>query len=427
MKGSRTVVCKRGTYPILTLATWVLLAVCLIWTPKLFAAKRVSTKGLRIDKITIGEDTIATGRKQLVEVLVKNASRYAKRIVVRLYITLPNRNSIHFKGKKVLLKAKTDTRVLIPYPIDKKRGGDYTVGARLYTTNGKILVRSSHKQNKYFFAVDPSRSKQMSRRRRGPRTQKAETPAPKKPKAAPQPVLFDPPDLLFQKVSITGNNSVLRGDTAHVRLVLTNNGGDVAADFQYSVHWYFIHRPKRKIPIGEERVTVKIIAPGERKIFELPFTIPETEQKGEYLIQAVVDDANRIEESNENNNAAISDSSINFSDIALEFPRDSHSFAEEGLFQFKWRSRKFNQFKVQVSTDEYFTDEDAILEMPMGEKWQSAFNLRAYEGEMQIGDFMQKTQNKDFLFWRVKAQNSQGEFSESAARKFHITFKASLD
>ena len=75
---------------------------------------------------------------------------------------------------------------------------------------------------------------------------------------------------------------------------------------------------------------IKVVAPGERKIMEIPITIPVTERKGEYYAYGMIDEGNYIEEANESNNSAISDKPIVFSDIALVFPEDNHSFAEEG-------------------------------------------------------------------------------------------------
>jgi hypothetical protein len=145
----------------------------------------------------------------------------------------------------------------------------------------------------------------------------------------------------------------------------------------------------------------------------------------------VIDDSNKIKELNENNNYSTSDKPVIFSDIALEFPDDQHSFAEDGLFKFQWRSKKYNQFKVQISSDELFTNPEEVFELPKGENeegWTAASTLKPLPGEMPaMALALMETNGIDYLFWRVKAKDPEGGITESSARKFFITLKADLD
>lgn len=403
----------------------MLCAAWMLWGGTL-SAKPKPAGGLSIEKITIGEEIIAAGRKQLVELLLKNRTKHDKAIVVKLLVTLPNHNIITFGAKRVMAKSKTETRVLIPYPIPKHREGDYIVATRIYTRNGKVLIRSITAQNKLFFVYDATKRKKIPTKRErkpiGKNIEKEE----KKSKTKAPAMLFEPPDLKFQEITIINNNSVLRGESTNVRLILTNDGGDVATDVEYSVYWYFVHRPKRKVKVELGDTRFKIIAPGEKKIIQLPLTIPDTELTGHYIIQGVVDEANYIKESNEENNIKESNKPLIFSDIALVFPEDSHSFAEDGRFIFQWRSLRYNQFKVQISLDEFFPNTKDTFELPKGEKWESSKVIKPLEGEIKMAINMMEANATDHLYWRVKAKNSQGELTESSARKFLINLKADL-
>lgn len=404
------------------------LLVVFVFSKELIAAtKKISP--ISVEKITIGEDRIDTGRNQLIEVLVKNSSNKTVDAHLRLSLVLPNRNIVQFGNRKVSLNQRSEQRILIPYPIDKNRGGDYTVGVKVFDSKGKLMTQNKENQQKFFFAVDPTRKNAQSTRKKAKKSKDNAGTAKKAEVVATEPEsLFDPPDLQIEKVTILHNNSIIRGETAHVRLVISNQGGDVAMNVKYSVYWYFAPRKNRKIESFSDMI--KVIAPGERKYVELPVTIPEEEQKGDYHIYAVVDESNQIKELSERNNSAVSEKPVIFSDIALVFPDDQHSFAEDGLFKFEWRSKKFNRFKVQVSTNKLFADKEEMFELPKGDNeagWESASDLKPLSGEMPaMALALMESNDIDYLFWRVKAKNSDGLIAESTVRKFYIRFKADL-
>jgi len=425
MKKNRSLYSRLTTTPFLTLFCQGFFLFNLILSPTVLPAKQSSKRSIEIEKITIGEEEIFTGQKQLIEVLLKNYTSKKQPITVKLSVTLPNQIIITYGSENAVLKSKSETRVLISYPIDKKKGGDYTIGTKIYTRRGKLIKKSLKKQNKDFFAIDPTKSKQIRRIRRKSieEKEKAKLIVKKPSPASTNPIEFDPPDLSFESVSIQNNPSVLRGETAHVRIVLINTGGDIAEDVEYTVSWYFEPRKSRKIKFDGNRI--KIIAPGERKVIQLPLTIPEAEQKGYYIIQAVVDESNYIKETDEKNNTKLSSQKLYFSDITLVFPEPAHSFAEDGRFLFQWISKKYNQFKIQISSDEKFLDQEQIFELPKGDKWESAHIIKPLIGEMPaMGIGLMESYNTDHLFWRVRAQNSQGDMAESSIREFYIKFKA---
>ncbi len=276
--------------------------------PQVHAAKKAGS-GISIEKITIGEERIAAGRKQLIEVLVKNITQKSISSVVKLSIILPNHNIINFGNKRVVLIARTEHRILFPYQIEKSRGGDYSVGAKVYSSKGRVLAKNTEEQVKHFFAVDASRKNQKAKRpfEKEAARKKAEAEEAKK-KMMANISLFDPPDLAIEELSVVNNNSILRGETVHVRMIVSNLGGDIASNTSYNVYWYFAPRENRKIKSFSQQI--KVIAPGERKIIDIPVTIPQIEQKGEYFIYAVVDESNKLKEINEKNNSATSNKSI---------------------------------------------------------------------------------------------------------------------
>jgi hypothetical protein len=402
----------------------VFLALVLLAQPPLWVAgAQHSPRGLKIAKITIGEETTQTSRRQLIEVLVKNYSSKNQRVVVKLIVTMPNQLIITFGSKRILAKAKTGTRALIVYPIGKRKAGNYLIAARIFTPGGKLIANSPEDGTKRFFAADNNhrspKSKKGGKSAAGAQSLvMTKNVVPVNPKR----VAFDPPDLLIEELSISNNNSILRGETAHIKLVVVNDGGDVAENVEFVASWYYQHRPKRILPFYKD--TIRLIAPGERKVMHLPLTIRELEQKGKYLIHAVLDNANYIKESNEDNNIYTSKQFINFSDIALEFPEESHSFAEDGRFMFQWRSKQYNQFKVQVSADEQFLP-DNTFELPKGQKWESAQMIQPLVGEMPaLAISLMENNDTNYLYWRIRAKNSQGETTVSTGRKFFINLLA---
>lgn len=402
------------------LVVWCLLI--LYFTNSLLAAT-----SLQIEKITIGEETINIKSTQLIEVALKNSGKKDVSVVVKLLITLPNHNIITFGNKRITAKAQTISYALIPYWIDKKRSGDYTIGTKVFSTKGKLLAKHNKNQAQFFFAKDPSRKLQLPRTR-GKVLKKKQMIKVSDEQSLKAPLIqFEPADLLWQEVRFINKISVLRGESANIRLILQNNGGDIASNVNYSLYWYFVHRPKRKLRFFQDQI--KVIAPGEKKFLEIPLTVPGEEQKGKYQVLAVVDEKNEIKESDVENNKSRANKDMIFSDIALVLPDDGHSFAEDGLYFFEWRSNKYNQFKVEISADPSFLVEDSTFRIPKGEGdegWTSSTSIKPLQGEMMPGlaTGILESNNTDHLYWRVIARNSKGEITASESRKFFINLNA---
>ncbi len=107
-----------------------------------------------------------------------------------------------------------------------------------------------------------------------------------------------------------------------------------------------------------------------------------------------------------------------------------HSFAEDGLFKFQWRSNRYNQFKIQVSANKLFSNYEEIFELPKGEEeegWTPDNMLKPLSGEMpSMALALMESNGIDYLFWRVRAKDSEGGSTESSVRQFYISLKADL-
>ena len=161
---------------------------------------------IEIEKIILATDLLKIKETQLVEVQVINNTNRDRALICKLVVTLPNRNIITFAEKHFTAKAQTETPVIIPYPIDAKGFGDYTVGARIYSQNGKAIVTAAKEMTKYFYALDPAIRKTPPKRRRGRMTKaeiEEESQMRMKKKMKKEPVVFDPPDLKFSKYLCT--------------------------------------------------------------------------------------------------------------------------------------------------------------------------------------------------------------------------------
>jgi len=380
--------------------------------------------GLTLKRLLIGEEVIDTGKHQLAEVTIFNQGAQAYRLRVRLVITLPNRNIITYGDKKIIAKPFSEVRALIPYPIEKHNGGDYTMAARVFNQQEDVVLATDKLQEQIFYGLDRSQRDAPPVKRRKKKLTIAEKKAlatQKKAKLLKETaVVFDPPDLTFSQVRLT-QSSVIRGETTHIQLFINNDGGNIASGVNYSLYWYFTQRPKRKVNFFRDQI--RLIAPGERKIVEVPLTIPVDEQPGRYLVVAKLDEENIIKEMDDDNNDKISSGQLIFGDVGLVFPADTYSFAEDGLFQFEWRSQKYNQFKLQISSDPAFPDEDSFY-LPKGDMWTPSFKINPMRGEMPaMGIGLMETKEVDHLYWRVVAKNSQGKVTKSQSRIFYITLK----
>ncbi|MGK0288594.1 MAG: hypothetical protein ACI86H_000003 [bacterium] len=367
--------------------------------------------GLTVSKIELANDKIKIRKKQLIEITFKNRGNRDRYIFIRLQIRLPN-NRITTYGKKYIRAiAGTETKVLFSYRTQRKLVGIYQVGARVYSSSGKYLFRT-HKQNKTFLALGKNPTLRFIKKENGQykRIEKKRKPVATATHAAA--------DLVWKEIKVI-KNSILRGESTTVRVALANEGGELAQNVSYNVYWFFVSRPSRKVSVHSD--TIRFLAPGEKKVFEVPVNIPVTEQAGAYKVRVFVDRLNQILELNEKNNTLETKSTIQFSDISLEFPSKNFSFAEEGFFFFEWRSTRYSQFKLQISTTPDFNKPKLAFELPQGDKWTYQVKITPLSGEMPLMAVnIMKLAKVNHLYWRIIGRNSQDQRAISSVRKFYI-------
>ena len=374
-------------------------------------------QNLEVKRILVAYDEMNTDNKQLIEVILRNRSDRQVQLIGRLNILLPNYSRIFYGNKLITAPASSDTRVLFSYFVKKFNGGDYQITALFYDKEKENLLVKGETT-----ALFKANGPKMPSRERYVRGKDGYLIINKKDnKSFKRNTTFDPPDLVW-KLNQVLESSILRGESTAVRLALANDGGDVAKDVDYAVYWYFTKQAessRRKTRIFKG--TVEFMAPGEKKIFEIPVSLPPKSLKGKYKIEAVVDVLNKIKEISEDNNVIASSNTISFQDIALEIPTDQYSFAESGLFLYKWRSTVYSKFKVQFSADPEFSKFEELPKDTMTQRYE----VMGHSSEVpSLGFSLMSEINSDRLYWRVLASNVTGESDHSEVRTFFINKKS---
>lgn len=377
----------------------------------------VLASSLQVKSTLVGENKIKTNKMQLIEGVIHNKGNRDVAVTAKLRITLPNGKSYFHSSKRVTALNNSETRVLFKYWINKWRGGKYKASVYLYDSRGHILAKTNSNRPGTFVAKAPPKAL-----RRVGKGKAAEIAKKARIVSLQQQAVFDPPDLSWSRVQIV-KNSVLRGESSIVKVGLTNQGGDIAKNVKVSLYWIFSRRANKGTTPPFFQKTISFVAPGENKILEVPFAIPENELRGKYKVLALVDEDNLIKEENETNNTLESENQLSFEDVGLLFPTEGEALAEGGLFLFQWKSNKYNQFKVQVSADPEFTDPELRFEMPKDDP-TSKMELSPLIGEIPtMAINMMKKAKTDKLYWRVIGLDNAGQRTESDIRSFYINIK----
>ncbi len=221
---------------------------------------------------------------------------------------------------------------------------------------------------------------------------------------APSGLKFEKPDLLWERLTVSPK-SLLLGETLHIKADLRNVGGDLARNFQVRVMYSNTRTPTRLEPISE--TTVQVLAPGEKLEMEFETVLPDTALLGEYRVALTVDSTDTVDELDETNNTVTTDP-IRLTRIKQIFPEANYAFEEQGLFLFRWDSLRFDEFKVQVSTDAKFSDPANTFDLPQGEKWSKDKEIVPLEGELpaMAQGLLEKTKSER-LYWRVEGRESK--------------------
>jgi hypothetical protein len=237
--------------------------------------------------------------------------------------------------------------------------------------------------------------------------------------APPKGLSFEKPDLVWENLDIQPAN-LLVGEPLKIKADLRNVGGDIARNVEVKVDYFNTRTPGRLIPVT--RTSAQVLAPGDKVELEFETVLPEESTLGDYKVQLQIDPSNRVAESNKENNTLVSDVPVQLSLVKLIFPEPGYYFEQAGLFLFRWDSRRFDEFKVQVGTDSAFATQDSFFDIPQGDKWTKDREIVPLEGElpeMAVG-LMQKARSNQ-LYWRVVGRSSTlGLQTVSQASPFSI-------
>jgi hypothetical protein len=237
--------------------------------------------------------------------------------------------------------------------------------------------------------------------------------------AAPRSLSFEKPDLVWENLDVQPTNLLL-GEPLKIKVDLRNVGGDIARQVEVKVDYFNLRSPARLMSIS--RSTVQVLAPGDKVEMEFETVFPESSPLGDYNVQLQIDPERRIQETSKENNTLVAEVPIRLGHIKQIFPEAGYYFEQSGLFLFRWDSRRFDEFKVQVGTDPAFATKDSYFDIPQGDKWTKEHEIVPLEGEvpdMAVG-LMQKA-HTDQLYWRVVGRSAAlGLQSLSQASPFSI-------
>lgn len=244
--------------------------------------------------------------------------------------------------------------------------------------------------------------------------------------APPETLRFELPDLLWENLIVLPKG-VLTGQPLKIRADLRNVGGDIAREISVSVDYFDIRVPKRLQSVS--RTKVLVLAPGDKVEMEFETVFPEDALEGRYNVLLQADVGDRVEESDETNNTISSPSPIRLSQINLVFPESGYAFEEAGLFLFRWDSLRYDEFKVQVSSDPNFRNPADFFDIPQGEKWLREKEVVPLEGELPgMAQGLLIKAGTTTLHWRVVGRESNsGKTGFSQILPFSIKFESVPD
>ena len=237
----------------------------------------------------------------------------------------------------------------------------------------------------------------------------------------PPGLQFEKADLLWESMRVAPTN-LLVGEKLSVRADLRNVGGDLARNIEVSLVHFNTRVPGRKLPIA--KTTVDVLAPGEKIELEFEYVFPADTLLGDYHLLLTADSTGQVEESSEENNARVTDNPLRVSVIRQIFPERDFAFDEAGLFLFRWDSRRFDEFKVQVGTEATFENEENFFDIPQGEKWSKDHEVVPLAGELPgMATGLLLNANTDVVYWRVVGRIAGSDtigFSQALPFKIRI-------
>jgi hypothetical protein len=381
---------------------------------------------LEVQRMVLAERDLKLDQDQLVQVTVRNPTGRAAQAGLRIELRDEKERRVGAEQRrKIGVAALDETREFFRFALPKRQG-KFTVRLELYTPDFKSKLLSGGPVFYAGFTVlggpeaPPPAAEAPSAKGAEAGKSAAKGRAAGPPSfPAPAGLRFERPDLVWENVSLNTSN-ILSGEPVKIKADLRNVGGDIARDIEVTVEYFSVRNPNRRVPIA--RSSTAVLAPGEKVELEFETVFPEDAPLGEYRLALNIDPAGKIEESNRENNQFTFDSPIQISLIRMMFPEPGYAFEESGLFLFRWDSRRFDEFKVQVGGEPTFSNAENYFDLPQGDKWTKEREIVPLEGEMpgMAAGLLTKL-NTQTLYWRVLGRDSKtAKVGASQAQPFTI-------
>lgn len=352
---------------------------------------------VQVVKVVLAEPEIEAGGEQLVQVSLRNNSGGEVRLGLKVEIRLGRKQPTGIgKQRVVTMPPFAERRIFFPLQTPAAPGR-YTARLVVLTPDFKrnLLVGNPEFFSPFIVAGEGSLGLALGAGRGGSgsgRTRTSSFPPPRGLK-------FEKADLLWENFSVEPA-SVLLGEPLKIKADLRNVGGDIARDISVRLDYVNIRLPTRLVAIATSRV--EVLAPGEKIELEFEHPFAEDTLLGEYRILLNADTERRVDESNEKNNRSETRDPIRVSTIRQVFPEPGFVFEEAGLFLFRWESRRYNEFKVQVGTESTFQNRENFFDIPQGEKWTPEMEVAPLAGELPaMLKGLLLREKKETAYWRV--------------------------
>ena len=363
---------------------------------------------VEVAALVLSEPNLRPGQEQIAQVTLRNNSASPITAGVRLVMrTADGRRVGRAAQRTVQLPAYDEQRALFRLK-PPRRGGEYQVHLELYTADFRRRLSA---QEPGFYALFSVTGPGLARVAPAPPPEAPTSPiAPRVGRegetfAAPGGLTFEAADLLWENVDVAPTGFLV-GDTGRIRAELRNVGGDIARRIEVQVRYFNTRIPNRLEPIADSRVVA--LAPGEKIELEYEFQFPENALLGEYQVVIEANASEGTAEINLDNNRYTSKQAIQLSNIRLVFPDPGYTFEEAGLFLFRWESRLFDEFKVQVGVDRDFRTEELYFDIPQGAKWTQDQEIVPLGGELPgMAKGLMLSEKSDRVYWRVAGRNSE--------------------
>ena len=379
---------------------------------------------IEVKTIVLAETALRHGQEQLAQVTLRNTVDRPMQIGVRAeMLDAQDRRVGAPRDVLVEIAAKDESQEFFRFPSPRWKG-KFTVRVELFTPDFKEKLLTGTPAFLAPFTVlngpempAAAQAQTAAMLPSGGRSRGLRVGPPSF--APPSGLRFDQPDLLWENVRLA-NAQALSGEPLKVMADLRNVGGDVARGVEVKVEYFNTRSTGRRIPVNQ--TSVLALAPGEKVEMEFEAAITEDAPNEEYQIALAIDPEGKLDEANRQNNALVLPSRISFRRIKLIFPDPDYVFEDSGLFLFRWDSRRFDEFKVQVGTNPEFDTQGTYFDLPQGAKWSTSRELVPLEGELPgMAEGLMERAKTDKLYWRVQARDSKtGKTGTSAALPFMI-------